>query len=232
MTLKYYSHLNLTYDRDLAVQLLKSVQNECRNPMTDEVKTIADKILSWAQILMTELCSMKSHTKRTCRTWRLIWIFFTSLWWIESILHQSHQQIQLSQHQLLQHHLFSRISQLYKQSHFRAAHCSNECELTLKVVSLWLTQIWRKRVKFRPWLQQIVAKLNVNMSDNNVSMQFWYLHSQLKELTLSQVTSWITACIKSNKVLNCTIIEKLINQLWHVYNDSKLREEQLVPEKH
>jgi len=27
------------------------------------------------------------------------------------------------------------------------------------------------------------------------------------------------ACIKSNKVLNCTIIEKLINQLQHTYND-------------
>ncbi len=34
-----------------------------------------------------------------------------------------------------------------------------------------------KKVKFRPWLQQIVTKLNVNMSDNNVSVQFWYLHS-------------------------------------------------------
>ncbi len=31
MTLKYYSHLNLVYTKDLAVQLLKSVQNECRN---------------------------------------------------------------------------------------------------------------------------------------------------------------------------------------------------------
>ena len=40
---------------------------------------------------------------------------------------------------------FSRISQLYKQSHFKVAHCSNECELTLKAVSLWLTQIWRKK---------------------------------------------------------------------------------------
>jgi len=29
-----------------------------------------------------------------------------------------------------------------------------------------------KRVKFRPWLQQIVAKLNVNMLNNNVSVQF------------------------------------------------------------
>jgi len=31
------------------------------------------------------------------------------------------------------------------------------------------------------------------------------------------------ACIKSNKVLNCTIIEKLINQLQHTYNDSELK---------
>jgi len=29
------------------------------------------------------------------------------------------------------------------------------------------------------------------------------------------------ACIKSNKVLNHTIIEKLINQLQHAYNDSE-----------
>jgi hypothetical protein len=123
---------------------------------------------------------------------------------------------------------FSRISQLYKQSHFKAAHCSNECE-SLKMMSFWFTQIWRKRVEFRPWLQQIVAKLNVNMSDNNVSVQFWYLHSWLEGLALSQVTPWIVACIKSNKVLNHMIIEKLINQLQHVYNDSESRRKQLIP---
>ncbi len=80
-----------------------------------------------------------------------------------------------------------------------------------------------KRVKFRSWLQQIVAKLNVNMLNNNVSVQFWYLHSWLEGLALSQVTPWIVACIKSNEVLNHMIIEKLINQLWHVYNDSELK---------
>jgi vacuolar-type H+-ATPase subunit B/Vma2 len=32
------------------------------------------------------------------------------------------------------------------------------------------------------------------------------------------------ACIKLNKVLNHTTIEKLINQLQHVYNDSESRE--------
>jgi len=31
-------------------------------------------------------------------------------------------------------------------------------------------------------------------------------------------------CIKSNEALNHTIIEELINQLQHVYNDSKSRE--------
>jgi len=31
------------------------------------------------------------------------------------------------------------------------------------------------------------------------------------------------ACIKPNEVLNHTIIEKLINQLQHVYNDSELK---------
>ncbi len=78
-----------------------------------------------------------------------------------------------------------------------------------------------KRVEFKPWLQQIVAKLNVNMLNNNASVQFWYLYSWLEELALSQVTPWIVTCIKSSKVLNCTIIEKLINQLQHVYNNSE-----------
>jgi len=54
-------------------------------------------------------------------------------------------------------------------------------------------------------------------------VQFWYLHSQLEGLALSQVTPWIVACIKSNEVLNHMIIEKLINQLQHVYNDSELK---------
>ncbi len=40
-------------------------------------------------------------------------------------------------------------------------------------------------------------------------------------MTLSQVTPWIAAHIKLNKVLNHTIIEKLINQLQHMYNDLK-----------
>jgi hypothetical protein len=34
------------HNKGLAVQLLKSVQNECKTSITDEVKIIADKILS------------------------------------------------------------------------------------------------------------------------------------------------------------------------------------------
>ncbi len=115
-----------------------------------------------------------------------------------------------------------------------SVNCMNN--LTLKQLVAAMSMSWHskqclfdslrfreKRVKFRPWLQQIVVKLNVNMSDNNVSVQFWYLHSQLEELALSQVTSWIVAHIKLNKVLNHMIIEKLINQLQHMYNDSELK---------
>ncbi len=43
-------------------------------------------------------------------------------------------------------------------------------------------------------------------------------------MTLSQVTPWIAICIKSNEASNHTIIEELINQLQHVYNNSELRE--------
>jgi hypothetical protein len=47
--------------------------------MTDEVKTVAEKISSWAQILMTELCSMKSHTEENMQNMKacmnLLYIF-------------------------------------------------------------------------------------------------------------------------------------------------------------
>jgi len=42
-------------------------------------------------------------------------------------------------------------------------------------------------------------------------------------LALSQVSPWIAAHIKPNEVLDHMIIEKLINQLQHAYNDSKLK---------
>ncbi len=47
--------------------------------MTDEVKIIAEKIFSWAQILMTELHSIKSHTKENMQNMKacmnLLYIF-------------------------------------------------------------------------------------------------------------------------------------------------------------
>jgi hypothetical protein len=54
--------------------LLKSVQNEHKTSMTDEVKTVAEKISSWVQIFITELHSIKSHMKENYRTWRLVQI--------------------------------------------------------------------------------------------------------------------------------------------------------------
>ncbi len=47
--------------------------------MTDEVKTVAEEISSWAQIFMTELHSMKSHTEENMQNMKahtdLLYIF-------------------------------------------------------------------------------------------------------------------------------------------------------------
>jgi len=47
--------------------------------ITDEIKIVAEKILSWAQILMTELHSIKSHTEENIQNMKactnLLYIF-------------------------------------------------------------------------------------------------------------------------------------------------------------
>ena len=47
--------------------------------ITDEVKIVAEEISSWAQIFMTELCSIKSHTEENIQNMKtctdLLYIF-------------------------------------------------------------------------------------------------------------------------------------------------------------
>jgi len=190
--------------------------------MTDEVKTVAEKISSWAQILITELHSMKSHTEENMQNMKactnLLYIFVMN--WDNLMSATSVNTV------------ISTLTVATSSSSQESVNCTNSFILKQLIAAMsvnWHSKqclsdslrFEEKRVKFRPWLQQIVVKLNVNMSDNNVSVQFWYLHSWLEELALSQVTPWIVTCIKSNKVLNHMIIEKLINQLQHMYDDSE-----------
>ncbi len=139
--------------------------------MTDEVKTVADEISSWAQILITKLCSIKSHTEKNMQNMKahtdLLYIFVMN--WDNLTL------------------TTSAVATLFSSSQ-ESVNCMNSFILKQLIAAMsvnWHSE-WclfdsfrfeEKRVKFRPWLQQIVAKLNVNMSDNNVSVQFWYLHS-------------------------------------------------------
>ncbi len=190
----------------------------------DEIKTVAEKISSWAQILMTELHSIKSHMKENMQNMKactdLLYIFvvnwnnLTSATSVNTIISTSAVAASPSSQESVNYTNSLTLKQLV-------------AAMSVNQHSKWCLsdplRFREKRVKFRPWLQQIVVKLNVNMSDNNASVQFWYLHSQLEGLTLSQITPWIAACIKPNEVLNCTIIEELINQLQHMYNDSKLK---------
>jgi len=157
--------------------------------MTDEVKTVAEKISSWAQILMTELCSMKSHMKENMQNMKtymnLLYTFVTD--WDNLMLTTSVDTA------------ISTLAVATSSSSQESVNCMNDLTLKQLIAAMSVNQHskWylsdslrfeEKRVKFRPWLQQIVVKLNVNMSDNNVSVQFWYLHSWLEELALSQVT--------------------------------------------
>ncbi len=193
--------------------------------MTDEVKIVAEEIPSWAQILMTELHSMKSCMKEDMQNMKAcINLLYTFVVNWDNLMSATPVGTAIST---------SAVAT--SPSPQESVNCTNG--LTLEQLIAAMSVNWHskqclsdplrfegKRVEFRPWLQQIVTKLNVNMSDNNASVQFWYLHSQLEGLALSQVTPWIVACIKSNKVLNHTIIEKLINQLWHAYNNLESRE--------
>jgi len=157
--------------------------------MTNEVKTVAEKISSWAQIFITKLCSMKSYTEENMQNMKacinLLYIFVMN--W-DNLTSATSVDTAISTSAVAT----SSFSQ-------ESVNCMNSFtleQLTAAVRVNWHSKrclfdslkFEEKRVKFRPWLQQIVAKLNVNMSDNNVSVQFWYLHSWLKELALSQVT--------------------------------------------
>ncbi len=169
--------------------------------MTDKVKTVAEKISSWAQIFMTELHSMKSCTKEDMQNMKactdLLYIFVMN--W-DNLMSTTSVGTAISTSAVT-------TSSFPQES----VNCMNGLTLEQLIAAMNMSQHskWclsdslrfeEKRVKFRPWLQQIVAKLNVNMLNNNASVQFWYLHSWLEGLALSQVTPWIVTHMKSNEV--------------------------------
>jgi len=136
----------MIYTKDLAVQLLKSVQNEHRNlyDRWSEDCCWEDSFLStntYNKTMQHEELYRREHEKHED-------LYESSLHLCDE-LRQSHISY-ISRYSYLNINccniiFFSRISQLYKQFHFKAAHCSNESKLTLKMMSLWFTQIWRKK---------------------------------------------------------------------------------------
>jgi len=140
--------------------------------ITDKVKIVAEKISSWAQIFMTKLCSMKSYTKENMQNMKacmnLLYIFVMN--WNNLTLTTSVNTAILT----------SAVATL--PSSQESVNCTNSLTLKQLIAAMSVNQhskcclsdslrFEEKRVKLRPWLQQIVVKLNVNMSDNNVSVQ-------------------------------------------------------------
>jgi hypothetical protein len=174
VTLKYYSHLDLAYTKGLAVQLLKSVQNEHRNlyDRWSEDCCWEDFFLS-ANTYNRTTQHEESYKREHAETWRLVqnllyifvmnWDNLTSTTSVDTAISTSAVATSSSSQE--------------------SVNCTNS--LTLKQLIAAMSVNWHskqclsdslrfegKRVEFRPWLQQIVAKLNVNMSDNNASVQF------------------------------------------------------------
>jgi len=140
------SYLNLTYTKGLAVWLLKSVQNECRNLYNRWSEdccwedfflssNIYDKTTQHKESYRREHAEHEDLYRSSlhlCDELRQFYISYIS----------RYSYFNISCYNIT---FFSRISQLYKQSHLKAAHCSNESELTLKVMSFWPTYIQRKK---------------------------------------------------------------------------------------
>ena len=141
--------------------------------MTDEVKIVAEEISSWAQILMTKLCSMKSHTEKNMQNMKNhtdhLYIFMTD-WADLTSVTSANTAVSTS---TVSTSLSSQESVNCTSSLFL-----KQFMMTMRVNWFFKHQLFNssmfeeKRVKFRPWLQQIDVKLNVNMSDNTVSIQF------------------------------------------------------------
>jgi len=141
--------------------------------MTDKVKTVAEQISSWAQIFITELCSMKSCTEENMQNMKacmnLLYIFMMN-WDNLTLITSVDTAISTS--------AIAKLS-----SSQESVNCMNDFTLKQLIAAMSVNQhskqclfdslrFREKKVKFRPWLQQIVIKLNVNMSDDNVSVQF------------------------------------------------------------
>jgi len=142
-------------------------------PMTDEVKIVAEEISSWAQILITELHSMKSHTEEDMQNMKacmnLLYIF---------VVNQDNLTSTTSVDTVI-----STSAVTTSPSSQESVNCMNSLTLKRLVAAMSMSQhskrclsdslrFGEKRVEFRPWLQQVVTKLNVNMLNNNASVQF------------------------------------------------------------
>ncbi len=120
-------------------------------PMTDEVKIIAEKISSWAQIFMTELHSMKSHMKENMQNMKahtdLLYIF---------VMNQDNLMSATSVNTVISTSAVATLS--FSQE---SVNCTNS--LTLKQLIAAMSVNWHskqclfdslrfeeKRVKFRP----------------------------------------------------------------------------------
>jgi hypothetical protein len=77
-----------------------------------------------------------------------------------------------------------------------------------------------KRSEFRPWTTQVKAKLAIDKAGEPEHVQFWYVHSRLREGALEQVSSWVS----SVEGTDAMTVQNLLAQLKAAYDDVEATE--------
>lgn len=137
--------------------------------MTGEAGFVTKKVPSWAQMLMKELRGMKTCTEETMLN-------------LKNCMNHLYTFMANQADSTPAGTAVSTPPSPPQESAERTTTSTLEQFMTAMKVN-W-TQKRRlpdppmfeeKRMDFQPWLQQIIAKLNMNMSNNAVSVQFWYI---------------------------------------------------------
>jgi retrotransposon gag protein len=77
-----------------------------------------------------------------------------------------------------------------------------------------------KRSEFRSWLTQMYAKLTTDKAHESESVRFWYIHSRLRGIALTQVEPWVNAVHQNNQ----HSVDGLVEQLRAAYDDAQTAE--------
>jgi hypothetical protein len=173
--------------------------------MTDEIKTVAEKISSWAQILITELCSIKSHTEENMQNMKahmnLLYIFvvnwdnFTSATSVDTVISTSAVATSSSSQE--------------------SVNCMNS--LTLEQLIAAMSVNWHSKQCLFDSLKFEEREWNSDLDYNKLSLNWmWTCWTTMLMCSFNTYTVSLKSWLKSDHILNCSLYQ--VKQSFKLYN--------------